>query len=250
MAKTEKTSLLKPNERMDDLELSHLKIIQNPKEFSFGMDAVLLSGFAKAKKGDEVLDLGTGTGIIPILMSAKTQASHYTALEIQKESADRARRSVLLNHLDRVIDVVQGDLREADAIFAPASFDVVTANPPYIPAGKGMVNPSDAKAAARHEVLCTFEDVARVTGQLLKTGGHFYLVHRPFRLFEIASILHRHGLEPKRLRLVYPYVDREPTLFLLDCVRGAGQYLNVEKPLIIFKQEGEYSDEIRTIYGY
>lgn len=250
MTEEEKAKLLKPNERIDDLQRSHLEIIQDPGRFQFGMDAVLLSGFAKAAEGDRVLDLGTGTGIIPILMTAKTGGEDYTALEIQPESVDMAGRSVILNGLQDRIHVVEGDIREADAYWAPASYDVITCNPPYMSYRHGLVNPNDAKAVARHEILCSFGDVARVTEKLLKPGGHFYLVHRPFRLAEIMCTLCAHHLEPKRMRLVYPYADREPNMVLLSCIRGAGSGLTVEKPLIVYREPGSYTDEIYDIYGY
>lgn len=250
MTAEERTGLLKQNERIDDLQRSHLRIIQNPDRFPFGMDAVLLSGFARAGEGSLVMDLGTGTGIIPILMTAKTKASHYTALEIQHESADMARRSVLLNGLEDRIDIVEGDLREADVQFAPASYDVVTCNPPYMIRQHGLVNPGDARAIARHEILCSFGDVARVTEKLLRPGGHFYLVHRPFRLAEIMVTLCAHHLEPKRMRLVYPFADREPNMVLIECVRGARPRMTVEKPLVVYQAPGQYTEEIREIYGY
>lgn len=250
MSAEERTDLLKQNERIDDLQRSHLRIIQDPERFQFGMDAVLLSGFARAGEGSRVMDLGTGTGIIPILMTAKTKASHYTALEIQHESADMARRSVLLNGLEDRIDIVEGDLREADVQFAPASYDVVTCNPPYMIRQHGLVNPGDARAIARHEILCSFGDVARVTEKLLRPGGHFYLVHRPFRLAEIMVTLCAHHLEPKRMRLVYPFADREPNMVLIECIRGARPRMSVEKPLVVYQAPGEYTEEIREIYGY
>ena len=250
MTDEEKRSLLKPNERIDDLQKNHLEIIQNPQRFSFGMDAVLLSGFAKAAPGDLVLDLGTGTGIIPILMSAKTKAAHFTALEIQPESADMARRSVCLNGLEQRIEIVTGDIREAGALFAAASFDVVTSNPPYMTNSHGLVNPGDAKAIARHEICCSLEDLLSAAEKMLRPGGHFYMVHRPFRLAEIMTSLQSHHLEPKRMRLVYPYVDREPNMVLLDCVRGGKPRITVEKPLIVYREPGKYMDEIYDIYGY
>lgn len=243
-------SLVHAGERVDDLQRNHLRIIQDPKRFCFGMDAVLLSGFAAAREGDHVLDLGTGTGIIPILMSAKTDAEHFTGLEIQPESADMAARSVALNGLQKRIDIVTGDIREADAYFPAASFDVITSNPPYMISSHGLRGPADARAIARHEVLCTFPELAAVTEKLLRPGGHFYLVHRPFRMAEIMCTLKAHHLEPKRLRLVYPYIDREPNMMLLDCVRGARERLTVEKPLIVYKAPGEYTEEITSIYGY
>lgn len=241
---------LKENERLDELQRNGYRIIQNPEKFCFGMDAVLLSGFAGAKKGDSVLDLGTGTGIIPILMEAKTEAAHLTGLEIQEESADMARRSVLLNDLNRKIDIVTGDIKEAGKIFAPASFDVITSNPPYMIREHGLRNPDAPKAIARHEILCTLEDVVSQTAKLLKPGGHFFLVHRPFRLAEIFAALSRYRLEPKRMQLVYPFADKEPNMVLLEAVRGGRPRMTVEKPLIVYREPGVYMPEIYDIYGY
>ena len=242
--------VLKEKERLDELQRNGYRIIQNPDKFCFGMDAVLLSGFATAKEGSRVLDLGTGTGIIPILMEAKTEAAHLTGLEIQQESADMARRSVLLNHLENKIDIVTGDIKEAGALFAAASFDIITCNPPYMIGNHGLVNPQAPKAIARHEVLCTLKDVVQSAAVLLKPGGHFYMVHRPFRLAEIMTTLSEYKLEPKRMRLVYPYVDKEPNMVLLEAVRGGRARMQVEKPLIIYSKPGEYMPEIYDIYGY
>ncbi len=242
--------LLKEKERLDDLQLSGLQIIQNPEKFCFGMDAVLLSGFVRTRRGDTLLDLGTGTGIIPLLLSAKTEVSHFTGLEIQEESADMARRSVALNHLEDRIDIVTGDIREAGSLFPPAFFDCITCNPPYMIGEHGIANPDAPKAIARHEILCTFEDVAGAAERLLKTGGRFFLVHRPFRLAEIMITLGRHHLEPKRMRLVYPFVDKEPNMVLIEAVRGGNPRMTVESPLIIFEGPGEYTREIREKYGY
>lgn len=241
---------LKPGERADDLNRNNYKIIQNTKKFCFGMDAVLLSGFAKVLPGEKVLDLGTGTGIIPILLEAKTEGKHFTGLEIQEESADMARRSVAMNGLDDKIDIVIGDIKEASAHFGLASFDVITSNPPYMNHGHGLVNPGDAKAIARHEILCSLEDVIREASRLLKTNGRFYLVHRPFRLVEIMNKLTEYKLEPKRMKLVYPYVDKEPNMVLLECVKGGKSMLKVEAPLIVYKEPNVYTDEIYDIYGY
>ena len=241
---------LKEKERLDDLQLSGLRIIQDPERFCFGMDAVLLSGFVKARRGDELLDLGTGTGILPLLLSAKTQCAHLTGLEIQKESADMARRSVALNHLEEKISIVTGDVKEAGTIFAPASFDCITCNPPYMIGKHGIQNPEAPKAIARHEILCTFEDVAAAAEKLLKSGGKFFLVHRPFRLAEIIVTLTKHKLEPKRMRLVYPFADKEPNMVLLEAVRGGNSRMTVEAPLILFEAPGVYSQEIKRDFGY
>lgn len=244
------TTELKQGERLDDLQRSHLHIIQNPEKFCFGMDAVLLSGFAKAKPGDRVADLGTGTGIIPILMSAKTQAGHLTGLEIQPESADMARRSVLLNGLEERITIVEGDIKEASGLLGAAAFDVVTCNPPYMIGQHGLVNPQAPKAVARHEILCTLEDVVRETSRLLRPGGKFYLVHRPFRLAEIIGMLLTYRLEPKRMRLVHPFADKEPNMVLLEASRGGNSRMTVEPPLIVYQEPGVYMPEIYEIYGY
>ncbi|MBO4750150.1 MAG: tRNA1(Val) (adenine(37)-N6)-methyltransferase [Lachnospiraceae bacterium] len=243
-------SLLKEKERVDDLQLSGLRIIQNPEKFCFGMDAVLLSGFVRAKEGESLLDIGTGTGILPLLLSAKTKCAHLTGLEIQEESADMARRSVALNHLESRIAIVTGDVKEAGSLFAPASFDCITCNPPYMIGRHGIQNPDAPKAIARHEILCTFEDVAAATEKLLRSGGRFYLVHRPFRLAEILVTLTRHKLEPKRMRLVYPYADKEPNMVLIEAVRGAKSRMTVEPPLILFEAPGKYTQEIKDKFGY
>lgn len=241
---------LKENERLDELQRNGYQIIQNPEKFCFGMDAVLLSGFAKVKPGGTVLDLGTGTGIIPILMEAKTPASHLTGLEIQEESADMARRSVALNGLSDKITIVTGDVKEADSLFKSASFDVITSNPPYMIGEHGLRNPDEPKAIARHEVLCTLEDVVSQAAKLLKPGGHFFMVHRPFRLAEIICTMTEYKLEPKRMQLVYPFVNKEPNMVLIEGVRGGKSRMTVEKPLIIYEKPGVYMPEIYDIYGY
>ena len=305
-----------------------LRIIQDPARFCFGMDAVLLSAYVQMKKTRRGLDLGTGNGIIPILLSDRTDCEHLTGLEIQPASADLAERSVALNGLQDRISIVQGDIREADRIFAAASFDFITSNPPYRTAGSGKVSGKeswkvrgkgnrkagdqaggksadqksadrdisaptgktahldsasqtdetidrkqapqtgkteteteimstastdplqglDPRAIARHELLCTFDDVARVAAKLLRPGGHFYLVHRPLRLPELITTLCRRGLEPKRMRLVYPHADQAPNMVLLDCVRGGGPELRVEPPLIVYETDGTYTPELLQIY--
>ena len=241
---------IKENERIDDLQRNGYRIIQDSDRFCFGMDAVLLSGFATAKKGDKVLDLGTGTGIIPILMEAKTEAEHLTGLEIQPESADMAERSVKLNHLEDKISIVTGDIKEAQTLFPKASFQVVTSNPPYMIGQHGLVNPHGEKAIARHEILCTLEDVVENAAALLVPGGHFYMVHRPFRLAEIITTLTKHRLEPKRMQLVHPYIDKEPKMVLIEAVRGGKSRMQVEKPLIVYEKPGVYTKEIYDVYGY
>ncbi|MCC8030079.1 MAG: tRNA1(Val) (adenine(37)-N6)-methyltransferase [Lachnospiraceae bacterium] len=241
---------LLPGERVDDLQRNGYRIIQNPQKFCFGMDAVLLSGFAEVKRGAVCLDLGCGNGIIPLLLSAKTEGRQFTGLEIQPYSADLARRSVALNHLEDKIQIVEGDIRNASNLFGASSFDVVTANPPYMTGSHGLTNRDEEKTIARHEVLCTLEDVVRESAALLVPGGHFFMVHRPFRLAEIISLMVRYRVEPKRLRLVYPYADREPNMVLVGGTRGARPRMTVEKPLIVYREPGVYTDEIYEVYGY
>lgn len=241
---------LRENERIDDLQRNGYKIIQNPSKFCFGMDAVLLSGFAQVKKDERALDLGTGTGIIPLLLSAKTEGIHFTGLEIQEESADMARRSVALNGLEEKIEIVTGDIKDASARFGASSFDVITTNPPYMIGDHGLKNDNEAKTIARHEILCDLEDVLRESSRILKTHGRFYMIHRPFRLAEILGKMSEYRLEPKRMRLVYPYIDKEPNMVLIEGLKDGRARMTVEKPLIVYREPGVYMPEIYDIYGY
>ena len=240
--------VINANERVDELGRNGYRIIQNPDRFCFGMDAVLLSDFAKVKEGDKVLDFCTGTGIVPILMEAKTKASSFKALEIQGDSAEMARRSVALNHLEDKIEIITGDIKEADKYFEAASFHAVTCNPPYMIGQHGLTNPDSAKAIARHEVLCTLEDVISQSARVLKASGSLYMVHRPFRLAEIMTTLAKYKLEPKRMQLVYPYVDKEPNMVLIQATKGGKPRITIEKPLIVYEKPGVYTKDILDIY--
>lgn len=246
----DRNHILLPDERIDDLHRNNYQIIQNSKKFCFGMDAVLLSGFAKVKRDELVLDLGTGTGIIPILLEAKTEGKHFTGLEIQEESADMAKRSITLNNLNEKINIVVGDIKEASKIFGAASFHVVTSNPPYMTDHHGLTNPELPKAIARHEILCSLDDVVREAAKVLKPNGRFYMVHRPFRLVEILNKLTEYNLEPKRLKMVHPFVDKEPNMVLIECLKGGKSRLTVDPPLIVYKEQNVYTDVIYDIYGY
>lgn len=247
---TNRMEHLLENERVDDLQRNGLKIIQKTDGFCFGMDAVLLSGFAHVKRGEKVLDMGTGTGIIPLLLSAKTDGEHFTALEIQKEIAEMAARSVVMNHLEEKIKIVNGDIKEASRIFGAASFDVVTTNPPYMNDAHGLKNPTEVKAISRHEVLCTLEDVVREGAKVLKSGGRMYMVHRPHRLIEIITAMKQYKMEPKRMCMVHPFKDKEANMVLIEAVKGGGSWLKMEAPIIVYKEPGVYTDEIYSIYGY
>ena len=238
------------DERIDDLQRNGYRIIQKKKGFCFGMDAVLLSGFAQVKEGEVAVDLGTGTGIIPILLEAKTKGKHFTGLEIQEEVAEMAGRSVRLNQLENRVDIVRGDIKEASRLFGKASFDVVTSNPPYMNDNHGLKNPELPKAIARHEVFCALDDVCREASLLLKSGGRFYMVHRPHRLAEIITALKTYKLEPKRMKLVHPFVDKEANMVLIEAVRGGRPMMKVEAPIIVYREPGVYTQEIYDVYGY
>ena len=238
------------DERIDDLQRNGYRIIQKKKGFCFGMDAVLLSGFAQVKEGEVAVDLGTGTGIIPILLEAKTKGKHFTGLEIQEEVAEMAGRSVRLNQLENRVDIVRGDIKEASRLFGKASFDVVTSNPPYMNDNHGLKNPELPKAIARHEVFCALDDVCREASLLLKSGGRFSMVHRPHRLAEIITALKTYKLEPKRMKLVHPFVDKEANMVLIEAVRGGRSMMKVEAPIIVYREPGVYTQEIYDVYGY
>ncbi|MCM1244966.1 MAG: tRNA1(Val) (adenine(37)-N6)-methyltransferase [Roseburia sp.] len=246
--KYRESGLLKQGERLDDLQRDGLMIIQNPEWFCFGMDAVLLTAFVRAGKGNRLLDLGCGNGVIPLLLSAKTEGEAFEGLEIQEDIADMAARSVKLNRLEKKIHIMTGDIREASSYYEASSFDVITSNPPYMTNACGLTNEASHKAVARHELLCSLEDVVRESARLLKPGGHFFMVHRPFRLSEIMNTMCRHKLEPKRLRMVYPYVDREPNMVLIEGTRGGNQGMVVEKPLIVYEDINVYTKEVRELY--
>lgn len=229
---------LKEGERLDDLQLSGYEIIQDPERFCFGVDAVLLTDFVKVKPGERVLDLGTGTGVIPILLEAKTQGRYFAGLEIQEESADMARRSVAYNHISEKVHIVTGDIKEAAEIFKTASFDVITTNPPYMLNNHGLKNAGDARTIARHEVLCTLEDILRESAKILpESKGRFYMVHRPFRLIEILNKMCQYKIEPKRLQFVHPYVDKEPTMVLIEGMKGGKPRVRIEPPIIMYERQ-------------
>lgn len=239
MINNSKEELAHPGERVDDLQIGGLELIQNPNGFCFGVDAVFLSDFVRVKPGETVLDLGTGNGIIPILLTAKTRGKKFTGLEIQEKTADMARRSVALNGLEEKVDIVTGDIKEAAELFKPAFFDVITTNPPYMLAEHGMRNPDSSKAIARHEVLCSLDDILRESMRLLQDKGRFYMVHRPFRLTEIMIKMNHYKIEPKRIQFIHPYINKEPVLVLIEGVRGARSRVTVEPPIVIYEGEKE-----------
>ena len=241
---------LKAGERIDDLQRNGYGIIQNPEKFCFGMDAVLLSGFCHIGPDEQVLDIGTGTGIIPILLQAKGKGEHFTGIEIQEESADMARRSVAMNGLSQQIDIICEDINHAGKLFSQDSFHVVVSNPPYMIGSHGLKCEQAPRTIARHEELCTLEDVIREGSRVLRDKGRFFMVHRPFRLVEIFETFRKYHLEPKRMQLVYPYADKEPNMVMIEALKGGRSRLRVEKPLIVYEEKGKYTREITDLYGY
>lgn len=240
--------ILKVNERIDDLHRNGYTIIQDPKKFCFGIDAVLLSDFAKAKKDEIVFDIGTGTGIIPILMSAKTDAKKYFAIDIQQESVDMARRSIKLNKLTGKIEVFHLDIKNVFEKFEKNSINVVTSNPPYMNMGGGLINEYDAKAIARHEIFCNLDDIVKATSLLLKPNGRFYMVHRPNRLCDIICTLRNYKLEPKTIRFVQPYENKEPNMVLIESIKNGKAFMKILPNLIVYNKDKQYTDEINRIY--
>lgn len=241
---------LKENERIDDLEFKNLKIIQNKNGFCFGMDSVLLSDFAKnIKKDSKVLDLGTGTGIIPILLCGKTELKKIIGVEIQEEVAKMAKRSVVLNNLEERFEVINKNILELNTIYENQTFDVIVTNPPYKKKNTGIINENEKKIISRHEITAELEDFIKVSKDLLKDKGEFYMVHRPERLVDIISLMRKYNIEPKILRFVCPNEEKEPNLILIKGVKNAKPFLKIEKNLIVYNKNGQYTEEILKIYN-
>jgi len=239
-------SFARDTERIDDLMYKGLRIIQNPSAFCFGTDAVLLSSFAVIHKGDTVVDFCTGTGIIPILLAGREKAHRITGIEIQKDIADMAKRSVELNALTDMVDIIEGDVRQAPAILNGVC-DVVTVNPPYEKAG-GKTNANEYHRISRHEVLCTLDDIAGNASRVLKYGGRFYIIYRTARFVELVQTMAAYKLEPKKIRLVHPTYGKEPNYVLVEGKKGAGKGVVFLKPLIVYGKDGEYTQEVKKIY--
>lgn len=242
--------MIEKNERLDDLGVGGLHLIQNPEWFCFGIDAVLLTAFAaeNIKNGAAVLDFCCGNGIIPILLSYKSRAAQICGLELIDEVFALAKKNVNYNNLAEKVRIIQGDVCRAAEVFPKASFDNITCNPPYKEARGGLVSKTDKKAAARHEIFCTLEDVISQAAALLRFGGKLSMVHRPERLADIICLMRKYKLEPKRLRFVHPKPEKTATMILIEGAKGGKSKLILSPPLYVQNENGEYTDEINRIY--
>lgn len=240
--------ILNENEKIEDLQCKGLKIIQNKKWFCFGMDAVLLTNYCDIKNNSKIVDLGTGTGIIPILLSGKRNYSKAYGIEIQSEVAEMAKRSVKLNNLQEKIEIFNVDLKNALDYLEANSFDAVISNPPYKLNNSGIINPDDKKAISRHEIMCSLEDVISTASQLLKQYGRFYMVHRPDRLADIICLLRKYRLEPKQIRFVHPRAKAKPNMILIRASKNGNPELKFDAPLYVYDEEGNYTEDVYEIY--
>lgn len=243
-------TLARSNERIDDLERNGYKIIQNPEVFCFGIDAILLAHFAKVTKASQkILDIGTGTGIIPILMHASYQRGSYTGIDIQADMVEMATRSSKLNHIEESVQFLNIDIKAFKEHFSCEQFDIITTNPPYMKEEAGLKNEHPSIRMARHEVSCTLEDIIAASSYMLKNRGKLYMIHRPHRLIDIISYMRSYKLEPKRMRFIHPKPGKPPTMVLIEAIRNGGPELRVEPPLMVYDDRGAYTDEIYDIYG-
>ena len=240
-------NLLYPGERLDDLLINNLKIIQCPDEFCFSLDAVLLAHFATRRVGQEAIDLGSGTGVLDFLLISRG-AKQVTGVEISPKMADMATRSVLLNGLDEQIRIINGDLRSLKGVLPAGECELVLSNPPYRPVGGGYISPTSGVARACHELTANLADVVAAAKYLVKYRGRFAMVHLPERMAEILNVMSHEGLEPKRLQLVHPYANKKPNILLVEGIRGGKPGLDVLPPLIVYNADGRYSDEIMAYY--
>lgn len=240
--------MITADEKIEELDLKGLKIIQNKNWFCFGIDAVLLADFANVKKNSKVADFGTGTGIIPLLIEGRYSPKEIIGVEIQSDVAQMAKRSIELNNLQDKIKIINEDIKNYK-VFGPGSFDVVVCNPPYKKDNTGLKNPTDNKAVSRHEILITLDDIVFSVSKTLKSGGKFYMIHRPERLSHILLSFNKHGFAPRRLRFVHPKIGKQPTMLLIEGVRSGGDFLTIDTPLYVYNEDGSYTDEINKIYG-
>ena len=241
---------IKENERIDDLEYKDLKIIQNKNGFCFGIDSVLLSDFAKeVKDNSTALDLGTGTGILGILLCGKTKLRKVTGIEVQAEIAEMAERSIKLNNLQDRFNIVNENIKNIPEILEKNSYDYIITNPPYKKINTGKTNDSKLKLISRHEVEASLEDFINVSYKMLKDKGTLFMVHRPDRLVDILYTLRKNKMEPKKIKFVYPKINKEANLVLIKAVKNGKEFLTIEKPLYVYNEDGSYTDDILKIYN-
>lgn len=242
-------NLVREDETLDDLQLKGIHIIQKKDGFRFGVDAVLLANFAKVKRNGSVIDLCSGTGIIPFIIKGKSQCGLVRGVEIQSEFVEMANRSSLYNNLQEDVKFINGDLKDRNLLKALGRVDVVTVNPPYKLHNAGILNDKDITTIARHEVCCKLEDVIAAARILLKDNGRFFMVHRPERLVDILSLMRQYKIEPKRLRFVHPKPGKAPNIVLVEGQRDGGAFLKIEDPLYVHLEDNSYSREIEEIYN-
>jgi tRNA1(Val) A37 N6-methylase TrmN6 len=241
--------LVHEDETLDDLQLNGINLIQKKEAFRFGVDAVLLANFAKVKRGARVIDLCSGTGIIPFIIAGKTDAKSITGVEIQKDMTDMASRSAKYNHLEQRVDFINLDLKDVKFLSGMEKADVVTVNPPYKLRNSGLINPDDKNAIARHEILCTFEDVVLAAKAVLKHSGRLFIIHRPDRLVDILCTMRKHRIEPKEIRMIHSNSTKAPSMVLVEGQNNGGAFLKWLAPLYIYDLEGNYTKELNEIYG-
>ncbi len=238
-----------PGETVEDLQFGGLRLIQKKEGFRFGTDAVLLADFSKKIHSNKTLDLCTGTGIVPILLAGKTKTSEIHGLEIQSEIAEMAKRSMELNSLTDRVTITKGDLKEGQVFYPQGNFDLITCNPPYMKSGSAILNSSDNKIISRHEVMCTLDDILKISAKLLKPMGHLVMVHRPNRLVDLLSGMRENSIEPKTMRFVHASLGKPPILFLVDGMKGANRDIKILEPLVLYDEGGKETEELKKIYG-
>ncbi len=242
-------SLINIDETLDDLQLKGIHIIQKKEGFRFGVDAVLLANFAKVKKNATVIDLCSGTGIIPFIIKGKSQCGVIKGVEIQGEFAEMANRTAMYNNFSDQVKFIEGDLKDKELLKSLGRVDIVTVNPPYKVYSSGILNDSDKNAIARHEVCCTLEDVIVAARTLLKDNGKFFMVHRPDRIVDIFTLMRKYKIEPKRIRFIHPKPGKAPNILLVEGQRDGGTFLKIEDPLYVHMEDDSYSEEIKAMYN-
>ncbi|NFK80421.1 hypothetical protein AL714_16955 [Clostridium botulinum] len=241
--------IIKEDETLDDLQLKGIHVIQKKQAFRFGIDAVLLANFPTIKNGAKVVDLCSGTGIISFILAGKTNASNIIGIEIQKEIADMAKRSIKYNNLQEKVRFIEGDLKNLKLLKDIEKVDVVTVNPPYKTQGTGIININDKNAISRHEICCTLDDVVKAAKVLLKDKGKLYMIHRPDRIVDIMNVMRKYYIEPKLIRIIHPAVDKPPSMILIEGQKNGGKFLKWDRPLYIYDENNKYTNEVKRIYG-